>query len=147
MRIAVPQALCVLWEHTRPRPKSGKVCCSDTRPGDVCERAERTEGSDTTPSETPRVSPCVPLCAIFFRKPSVYPAFVCENERGAFVPEVLKTVWTMCWKRWYDCVSCAFRAFFEDEKESKIKRGGRKATPLALKAPQCGAFRGLETAV
>ena len=25
-RIAVPQAFCVLWEHTRPRPKSGKVC-------------------------------------------------------------------------------------------------------------------------
>ena len=37
----------------------------------------------------------------------------------------------MHWKRWYDCVSRAFRAFFEDEKESKIKRGGRKATPLA----------------
>ena len=25
------------------------------------------------PSETPRVSPCVPLCAIFLREPSVYP--------------------------------------------------------------------------
>ena len=25
------------------------------------------------PSETPRVSPCEPLCAIFLRKPSVYP--------------------------------------------------------------------------
>ena len=48
-RIAVPQALCVLWEHTRPRPQSGKVRRSDTRPGDVCERAERAEGSDTTP--------------------------------------------------------------------------------------------------
>ena len=31
-RIAVPQAFCVLREHPRPRPKSGKVCCSDTRP-------------------------------------------------------------------------------------------------------------------
>ena len=31
-RIAVPKALCVLWEHPRPRPKSGKVCRSDTRP-------------------------------------------------------------------------------------------------------------------
>ena len=48
-RIAVPQALCVLLEYTRPRPKSGKVCCSDTRPGEVCERAERSEGNDTTP--------------------------------------------------------------------------------------------------
>ena len=48
-RIAVPQAFCALREHTRPRPKSGKVCRSDTRPGKVCERAERSEGSDTTP--------------------------------------------------------------------------------------------------
>ena len=47
-RIAVPKALCVLRERLRPRPKSGKVCRSDTRPGDVCERAERSEGSDTT---------------------------------------------------------------------------------------------------
>ena len=49
------------------------------------------------------------------------PAFTCESKRGPFVPEVLKTVWTMCWKRWYDCVSCAFHGFFEDEKESGIK--------------------------
>ena len=48
-RIAVPQALCVLWEYIRPRPKSGKVCRSDTRPGEVCERGERSGGSDTTP--------------------------------------------------------------------------------------------------
>ena len=73
MRIAVPKAFCILRERPRPRPKSGKVCRSDTRPGDVCERAERSEGSDTTPSETPPVSACKRLCAIFLRKPSVYP--------------------------------------------------------------------------
>ena len=49
-RIAVPQAFCVLQEHTGSRPKSGKVRRSDTRPGDVGERAERSEGSDTTPT-------------------------------------------------------------------------------------------------
>ena len=48
-RIAVPKALCVLRERLRPRPKSGKVCRSDTRPGDVGERAECSESSDTTP--------------------------------------------------------------------------------------------------
>ena len=62
-RIAVPKAFCVLWEHPRPSPKSGKTCRSDTRPGDVCERAERSEGSDTTPHpKRPvfrRVSRCV----------------------------------------------------------------------------------------
>ena len=37
-------------------------------------RVKRSEGSDTTPPpKTPPVSPCVPLCAIFLRKPSVYP--------------------------------------------------------------------------
>ena len=39
----------------------------------LSERAERSEGSDTTPSETPRVSPCGPLCAILWVKPRVYP--------------------------------------------------------------------------
>ena len=71
-RIAVPKAFCVLREHPRPRPKSGKVCRSDTRPGDIRERAARIEGNDTPPSETPPVSPCEPLCAIFLRKASVY---------------------------------------------------------------------------
>ena len=73
MRIAVPKALCVLREHTGSRPKSGKVRRSDTRPGDVRERAVRVEGNDSAPSEMPPVSACKPLCAIFLRKPSVYP--------------------------------------------------------------------------
>ena len=60
-RIAVPQALCVLRECPRPRPKSGKVCRSDTRAGDVCERAERSEGSDTT---LIRKGPCFAVCAL-----------------------------------------------------------------------------------
>ena len=54
-------------------------------------------------------------------KAECVPTFTRESERGAFVPEVLKTVWTMCWKRWYDFVSCAFHGFFEDEKESRRK--------------------------
>ena len=72
-RIAVPKAFCVLWEHPRPSPKSGKTCRSDTRPGDVRECAVRVEGSDSGPVRKAPVSPCVPLCAIFLRKPSVYP--------------------------------------------------------------------------
>ena len=62
-RIAVPQALCVFRECLRPRLKSGKVCRSDTRPGDVRERAARVEGSDSAPhpkrSLFRRVCPCV----------------------------------------------------------------------------------------
>ena len=72
-RIAVPQAFCVFGEHIQPRPKSGKVCRSDTRPGDVRERAVRVEGNDSAPSEMPPVSACEPLCAILLAKASVYP--------------------------------------------------------------------------
>ena len=54
-RIAVPKAFCVLQERLRPSPKSGKTCRSGTRPGDVGERAERSESSDTTPI---RNAPC-----------------------------------------------------------------------------------------
>ena len=87
-------------------------------------------------------------------KAECVPAFTHESERGAFVPEVLKTVWTMCWKRWYDCVSCAFHGFFEDEKESRIngwRRNRRSAQSLlpavravdgGFNAVGCGAFCG-----
>ena len=43
-RIAVPQAFCVLWEYIRPRPKSGKVCRSDTRPRRVSEPRKTLRG-------------------------------------------------------------------------------------------------------
>ena len=43
-RIAVPQAFCVLREHPRPRPKSGKVCRSDTRPRRVSEPRKTLRG-------------------------------------------------------------------------------------------------------
>ena len=66
--------LSAFFESTsRPRPKSGKVCRSDTRPGDVRERAECAEGSDSGPVRKAPVSACKPLCAILLRKPSVYP--------------------------------------------------------------------------
>ena len=65
--------------------------------------------------------------------------------RGPFVPEVLKSVWTMCWKRWYDCVSCAFHGFFEDEKESRIKGWRRKRRRSRHFCPQCGQLTGVST--
>ena len=89
-RIAVPKAFCVLWEHPRPSPKSGKTCRSDTRPGDVGERAERSEGSDTTPI---RNDSCFGVWAIvcdLSRKAECVPTFACESERRPFVGEVEK---------------------------------------------------------
>ena len=88
MRIAVPKAFCVLREHTRPRPKSGKVRRSDTRPGDIRERAARIEGNDSAPSETFPVSACKPLCAILLARAECVPAFTRESKRGPFVREV-----------------------------------------------------------
>ena len=81
-RIAVPQAFCVFGEHIQPRPQNGKVCRSDTRPGDVRERAVRVEDNDSAPSEMPPVSACEPLCAILLRKPSVYPLSLVKANMG-----------------------------------------------------------------
>ena len=88
--------------------------------------------------------PCFAVCALVCHlspKAECVPAFTHESERGAFVPEVLKTVWTMCWKCWYDCVSCAFHGFFEDEKGAG-ERGGVVPTPTpATSAHSAGSFR------
>ena len=90
MRVAAPKAFCVLQERLRPRPKSGKTCRSDTRPGDVGERAERSESSDTTPI---RNAPCFGVQAAVCDpspKAECVPAFTRESERGPFAGEVEK---------------------------------------------------------
>ena len=90
-RIAVPQAFCVLREHPRPRPKSGKVCRSTPLATQGFRSAQN--GSRVVippPSETPPVSACKPLCAILLAKASVYPPQSLETNVAAFVPEVLK---------------------------------------------------------
>ena len=88
-RIAVPKALCVLREYTRPRPKSGKVCRSDTRPGDIRERAARIEGSDSGPI---RNNPCFAVCALVCDPvgKAECVTFACESKCGPFVREVEK---------------------------------------------------------
>lgn len=79
-------------------PRTGKVCRFDTRPGDVCERAERSEGSDSGPARKAPVSACVPLCVRLGAGVACVPDFIRESECGPFVPEVLKPVWPMHWK-------------------------------------------------
>ena len=135
--------LSAFFGSTRPSPKSGKVRRSDTRPGDVCERAERSEGSDTTPIRNAPLFRRVCHCVRSFEQRRVCTTFARESKRGPFVPEVLKTVWTMYWKRWYDCVSCAFHGFFEDEKESRIKGWRRKRRRSRHFCPQCGQLTGV----
>ena len=102
-------------------PKAAKFAVLTSGHAGFPNRAKRSEGSDSAPIRNTLVSPCKPLCARLRAGVACVPAFAHESEHGPFVPEVLKTVWTMCWKRWYDCISYAFRSFSEDEKESRIK--------------------------
>ena len=100
-------------------PKAAKFAVLSPGRAGFPNRAKRSEGSDTTPpSKTPRVSPREPLCAILLVKASVYPLSPVKTNVAAFVPEVLKAVRPMCWKRWYDCVSCAFAAFPRTKKKA-----------------------------
>ena len=58
----------------------------------VPKRAERSEGSDTTPTQN---TTCYAVCALvcdFSPKGECVPAFAHESEHGPFVPEVLKSV-------------------------------------------------------
>ena len=118
-RIAVPKAFCVLWEHPRPSPKSSKTCRSDTRPGDVGERAKRSESSDTTPIRNAPVSPCKPLCAIFLRKPSVYPI----SSAKANMSRSCQRRRSPCDQRVRDVGMTAFPALFTAFSRTKKKAG------------------------
>ena len=90
------------------------------------------------------------MCALvcdFSPKGECVPAFTRESKRGPFVPETSKSVWPMHWKRWYDCVSRAFRAFFEDEKESRIKGWRRNRCSAQSLLPAVRAVYGFFNAV
>ena len=80
---SLSRRLSAFFESTsRPRSQSGKVRRSDTRPGDICERAERSEGSDSGPVRKAPVSACKPLCAILLAKASVYPLLLVKANVG-----------------------------------------------------------------
>ena len=50
-RIAVPQALCVLREHTDQDPKAAKYAVLTPGRAGFPNHAKRSEGSDTTPTQ------------------------------------------------------------------------------------------------
>ena len=54
-------------------PKAAKFAVLPPGHAGFPKRVKQSEGSNSTPSETPPVSACKPLCAILLRKPSVYP--------------------------------------------------------------------------
>ena len=69
---------------SRPRHKSGKVCRSDTRPGDVRERAARVEGNDSAPTQNATYfGVCTLVCDFSRRAECVQAAISTETEKIA----------------------------------------------------------------
>ena len=56
-----------------PDPKAAKFAVLPPGHAGFPQRVKQSEGSNSAPIRNTPVSPCVPLCAIFLRKPSVYP--------------------------------------------------------------------------
>ena len=106
-----------------------------------------------------RVCPCVRS----FSERRVCTHFACESKRGVFVSEVENrdekwfemelvavTFWRYLRERFWTknrTLQKVFQVAKAVRKYNKIKRGAPNWAPLSLKAPQCGAFRGFETAV
>ena len=63
-------------------PKAAKFAVLTSGRAGFPKRVKRSEGSDTTPVRNAPVSACVPLCAIFLRKPSVYPLSLVKSNVG-----------------------------------------------------------------
>ena len=59
-------------------PKAAKFAVLVPGHAGFPKRVKRSEGSDSGPVRKAPVSPCGPLCAIFLRKPSVYPLLSAE---------------------------------------------------------------------
>ena len=71
-------------------PKAAKFAVLPPGHAGVPKRAERSEGSDTTPTQN---TTCYAVCALvcdFSPKAECVPAFTRESERGPFVREVEK---------------------------------------------------------
>ena len=71
-------------------PKAAKFAVLPPGHAGFPKRVKQSEGSNSTPSETPPVSPCVPLCARLGAGVACVPDFIRESERGPFVREVEK---------------------------------------------------------
>ena len=119
---SLSRRLSAFFESTsRPRSQSGKVRRSDTRPGDVRKRAVRVEGSDSGPVRKAPVSACKPLCAIFLRKPRVYPLSPGKANAGRLL-EKLKNATRNGWGQ-----SCggSFADFFSSADSGGSQRTGK----------------------
>ena len=75
--------LSVFFESTPDQgPKAAKYAVLIPGPGMLVNVRNAPRVVIPPPSETPPVSPCVPLCAIFLREPSVYPLSLVKANVG-----------------------------------------------------------------
>ena len=70
------------WSTPGQDPKAAKYAVLTPGPGIFVNVRNGPMVVIPPPSETPRVSPCEPLCAIFLRKPSVYPLSLVKANVG-----------------------------------------------------------------
>ena len=80
------------WSTPGQDPKAAKYTVLTPSRAGFPNRTKRSEGSDTTPIRNAPVSPCVPLCAIFLREPSVCPLSLVKANVGRLW-EKLKSGW------------------------------------------------------
>ena len=147
-RIAVPQALCVLRERPDQGLKAAKFAVLIPGPTGFPNRAKRSEGSNSAPIRNTPVSPCVPLCAIFLRKASVYSFSGVKANVGRLCECDLKPLRRGLSNAIWDAPSAYFRQIrrlAEDLIYSRIKGWRRKRRRSRHFCPQCGQLTGVST--
>ena len=91
-RIAVPRLPAFFGSTPDQAPKAAKYAVLIPGPGMFVNVRNGPRVVILPPSETPRVSPCGPLCAIFLREPSVCPLSLVKANVGRLW-EKLKSGW------------------------------------------------------
>ena len=83
MSASLSRRLSAFFESTSNQdPKAAKYAVLIPGPGMFVNVRNGPRVVIPPPSETPRVSPCEPLCAIFLREPSVYPLSLVKANVG-----------------------------------------------------------------
>ena len=94
MSASLSRRLSVFFVSTPGQgPKAAKFAVLPPGHAGFPKRVKRSEGSDSSPVRKVPVSACGPLCAIFLRKPSVYPLSLVKANVGHLCECDLKPLW------------------------------------------------------
>jgi hypothetical protein len=136
-------------------PKAAKFAVLSPGRAGFPNHAKRSEGSDTTPSETPRVSPCDPLCAILLAKVSVYPLSPVKTNVSRLCECDLKPLWRGFSLAIWDAPSAYLRQVGrlveENRSPAEAQRSGfggkRRRSGMSEFSPFSAETSGMELAV